>query len=237
MKTLLTILNILFVISSFSQNAEVIGGTTGNNQGMFSSSGINNGQGVWVKSVNKDNPVDGSPYLFEDEITHNKSVVYTYDKKYQVAGLNYNVYFDRFDVKVSQDSVFSINSNSIKKVVSNNKEFVRIKNEEGKMRFYEYIGNIDGNKLIIAYKTQIVEAPISPLTQEKIRNDKIVIKENHFILSEDNFLSDFKLKKNNIIKLLASDKKQNVLNYAKDYNLDFKETQDLKKILQYYNSL
>ena len=160
------------------------------------------------------------------------------DNSYLVNGLNYNVALDRFEVKIAQDSVFAINSNILRKVEITDKEFVKIVNEHGISRFYEFLGQADDNKFLIDYKITIVEGAVNPMTQQKLNNNRMVVEEEFYVLPEnEKELKELKLKKKDVTKYFNADKKEKILNYVKSEKLKFNDLADLKKIMKFYNTI
>ncbi|KFB00493.1 hypothetical protein IA57_08400 [Mangrovimonas yunxiaonensis] len=223
----------------FSQNSEIVGSNRSNNN-VGGSMTFNPGQGIWVTNPNnnKNRTIDGSPYLYEDWNASRQSKMHVLDKTYLVNGLNYNVALDRFEVKIAQDSVFAINSNILRKVEITDKEFVKIVNEHGISRFYEFLGQADDNKFLIDYKITIVEGAVNPMTQQKLNNNRMVVEEEFYVLPEnEKELKELKLKKKDVTKYFNADKKEKILNYVKSEKLKFNDLADLKKIMKFYNTI
>jgi len=183
--------------------------------------------------------VDGSPYLFKS--WNNPSKIVYGDKVYTVAIFNYNIYSERFEAKLSEDSLFIINPRNIKKVVINGKVFGRYLDPEFQRNsYFEEIAKInDDNLLLKKYTVKIMPGPLNPLTKEKLRNDRLVQGENYYIcdLKDENKLKKIKLKKSTIQSFFRKEVLDDIKIYVKENHLNYRDIVDVKKIVQYYNSL
>ena len=201
--------------------------------------------GVWTKKSSKPSLVKGSFYLFDK--WNNKSKIYSIDNRTQVVTyLNYNLRTGNFESKLinvsgiitsfSSDSVFVFDSNSIKKVVLNNKHLVKVNNpESSKNEFMEFISKTSSFDLYKLSYLSVVEGKLNPLTQEAMSDDKYVINSKYFI-QEDNKVFVFKLRKGTLLKKFGKQKKI-VNDFILSNNLNIKNDLHLKRIFTYYNSL
>jgi hypothetical protein len=201
--------------------------------------------GVWTKKSSKPSLVKGSSYLFDK--WNNKSKIYSIDNRTQVVTyLNYNLRTGNFESKLinvsgiitsfSSDSVFVFDSNSIKKVVLNNKHLVKVNNpESSKNEFMEFISKTSSFDLYKLSYLSVVEGKLNPLTQEAMSDDKYVINSKYFI-QEDNKVFVFKLRKGTLLKKFGKQKKI-VNDFILSNNLNIKNDLHLKRIFTYYNSL
>jgi hypothetical protein len=201
--------------------------------------------GVWTKKSSKPSLVKGSSYLFDK--WNNKSKIYSIDNRTQVVTyLNYNLRTGNFESKLinvsgiitsfSSDSVFVFDSNSIKKVVLNNKHLVKVNNpESSKNEFMEFISKTSSFDLYKLSYLSVVEGKLNPLTQEAMSDDKYVINSKYFI-QEDNKVFVFKLRKGTLLKKFGKQKKI-FYDFILSNNLNIKNDLHLKRIFTYYNSL
>jgi hypothetical protein len=201
--------------------------------------------GVWTKKSSKPSLVKGSSYLFDK--WNNKSKIYSIDNRTQVVTyLNYNLRTGNFESKLinvsgiitsfSSDSVFVFDSNSIKKVVLNNKHLVKVNNpESSKNEFMEFISKTSSFDLYKLSYLSVVEGKLNPLTQQAMSDDKYVINSKYFI-QEDNKVFVFKLRKGTLLKKFGKQKKI-VNDFILSNNLNIKNDLHLKRIFTYYNSL
>ena len=201
--------------------------------------------GVWTKKSSKPSLVKGSSYLFDK--WNNTSKIYSIDDRTQfVTYLNYNLRTGNFESKLikvsgiitsfSSDSVFVFDSNSIKKVVLNNKHLVKVNNPEStKNEFMEFISKTSSFDLYKLAYLSVVEGKLNPLTQQAMSDDKYVINFKYFI-QEDSKVSFFKLRKGTLLKKFGKQKKI-VNDFISTNNLNIKNDLHLKRIFIYYNSL
>ena len=148
--------------------------------------------------------------------------------------------FNRFEANMSndasKDSIFAFNSQSIKKVVIGNKTFVKKQVEgKGSNYFLEVIEDGDQVTLLKSFNASVIPGTINPMTQQKMKADKIEIKSSYYI-ERDGDLEEVKLKKSTIMKLM-SDKKDKIKGFLNENNISFKKDADIKKIFHYYNSI
>ena len=183
--------------------------------------------------------VDGSPYLFKS--WNNPSKIVYGDKVYIVAIFNYNIYSERFEAKLSEDSLFIINPRDIKKVIINGKVFGRYLDPDFyRNSYFEEIAKInDDNLLLKKYTVKIMPGPINPLTKEKLGNDRLVKGENYYIcdLKDENKLKKIKLKKSTVQSLFNKEVLGEIKKYVNNNDLNYRNPEDVKKILQFYNTL
>ena len=201
--------------------------------------------GVWSKNSSKPNLIKGSTYLIDK--WNNNSKIYTVSNQTQIVTyLNYNLRTGNFESKLinvnglyttsSSDSVFVFDSNSIKKVVLNNKHLVKVNNPiSSKNEFMEFISKTSSFDLYKLAYLSVVEGKLNPLTQQAMSDDKYVINFKYFI-QEDSKVSFFKLRKGTLLKKFGKQKKI-VNDFISTNNLNIKNDLHLKRIFTYYNSL
>ncbi|RIA10482.1 hypothetical protein OE09_2347 [Flavobacteriaceae bacterium MAR_2010_72] len=180
-------------------------------------------------------PVDGSPYLYDTWF--NQSKVYFRDKVYNISSFNYNVYSDRFEAKLSKDSVLIINPEGVNKVVINNKTFERYYDPETQLNsYFEQLIKFNNYWLLKKYTKKVKSGSVNPLTKQKLTNDALV-QDEVFYLSNENKLKVIKLNKSDIQSLFKKEHLEHVKNFVKNQGLNYKDEDDIKKIITYYNSL
>ena len=240
MKKIFLVLGVFSTIFSFAQSTEIIGtGSSASNMygGVQVRAGSNNG--VWIKSSSTKTKVQGSYYLFNNWL-NTASFYLLGNEGYKVPKVNFNVRFNRFEANMSndasKDSIFAFNSQSIKKVVIGNKTFVKKQVEgKGSNYFLEVIEDGDQVTLLKSFNASVIPGTINPMTQQKMKADKIEIKSSYYI-ERDGDLEEVKLKKSTIMKLM-SDKKDKIKGFLNENNISFKKDADIKKIFHYYNSI
>jgi len=182
--------------------------------------------------------VDGSPYLYKSWNNHSK--IYYEDRVYVISNFNYNIYSERFEAKLSEDSILIINPGNIKSILINNKTFGRYLDPEFQRNsYFEEIIKIDDNNLLLKkYTIKIKEGARNPLTKEKLTNDQLVNEEIYYICDlNDNELKKVKLKKTTIQSLFRKDALENIKNYVNENHLNYRDPDDVKKIVEHYNTL
>jgi hypothetical protein len=193
--------------------------------------------GIKDVSGKKQSNVDGSPYLFKS--WNNISKIYYDDKVYVINSFNYNIYSERFESQLSEDSIVIINPRNIKNIVINNMVFGRYLDPEFQRNsYFEEIAKLDGYYLLKKHIVKIKKGSLNPLTKVKLSNDKLIQDEIYFLCDlKDNSLKKIKLKKSTIQSLVSKEFIQDVTNFVKENNLSYKDDDDVKKIVQYYNTL
>jgi len=193
-----------------------------------------------IKDINSRNQpnVDGSPYLYKT--WNNRSKIYYTDKIYVIANFNYNIYSERFEAKLSEDSILIINPRNIQSILINDKSFGRYLDPEFQRNSYfeEIVKFKDDHLLLKKYVVKIKEAPRNPLTKEKLSNDKL-IRDDIFYLCDlkDNTLKKIKLKKSEIHSLFKKEVLDDIKAYVNENHLNYRDPEDVKRIVQHYNAL
>ncbi|GGG42305.1 hypothetical protein [Bizionia arctica] len=232
MNKYLVILFALTVNFTFSQAGSNISGGSYGNSSSFT------GNGIWVKNSEANTNLKGSPYLF-DSWTSSSALIYSADNRaYKFNNLNYNVRLERFEAKFSEDSILAFNPKNIDKIVIHNRTFKRyLDNEFQRNSYFEEL--VVTNSVIILRKFEIgiKEGVVNPLTHQKTTDDEMIVKEKYYYTTDGENLKFIQLKKSSILKTLDADKRDLVKEYAKENKLSFKEINELKKILEYYNTL
>ena len=190
-----------------------------------------------IYNKNLKNGVDGSPYLYES--WDNSSKIFYKDKIYSINTLNYNLYADRFEAKLSLDSVFALNPESVKKVILNNRVFREYLEPESQISgYYEELGDFEGYRLLRKYSVKVKDAPVNPLTNVKVSNDELVQSEVFYIIDlTTNNLNKIKLKKSDIEPLFKKEKLNSLNKFVKANHLKYNDTDDIGKIIRHYNTL
>jgi len=186
-----------------------------------------------VVSNSSSNKVEGSPYLFDNWNIYGE--IFTVDNKvYKIQGLNYNAYSDYFLTKTTADSVFIFKPSYIEKAIINDRVFKKFMNQkDGSNHYYEVIVNSEEFELVKRHQKEIRTGITNGLTQQK-EPDYLILKESYFLIKEG-ILTEFALKKKNILKLFG-DRSQKVNKFISNNKLSIKVDADLKEIFNYYNS-
>lgn len=181
--------------------------------------------------------ITGSPYLFEN--WHNKAKLFFRDKVYYLNSCNYNIYAERFEAKLTEDSVFVINSWNVKKVIINDQEFSQYPDPESqKSSYFEELVDFDDYRILRKHNIKVESGAINPLTKEKLTDDEFIKKEIYYLYDlKNNTLTKIKLKSSSIQSLLKKEKLEKVIRYVEVNHLKYNEAYGLVKIIEYYNNI
>lgn len=183
--------------------------------------------------------VEGNLYLYKS--WNNSGKIYFSDKVYILKSFNYNIYSDRFEIKLTEDSVFIINPGNVKMILINDKIFKRYLDQEFQRNIYfEEIIDFKEFKLLKKLGVIIREGTLDPLTKVKIQPDRFLRKDSYYLKNNENDdLEKIKLNKSKIISLINDNQDviNNVKQFAKKNKLSYKKIDDVNKILEFYNSL
>ncbi|OIQ28141.1 MAG: hypothetical protein BM564_10465 [Bacteroidetes bacterium MedPE-SWsnd-G2] len=211
--------------------------TSGTNDvSQFSDNVQNNG--VWITNSSKKDPIKGSVYLYDG--WQNISTVYFGDQANTLTKFNYNIKYDRFEARFSQDSVLVLNPLKVTKVIVNNREFKRMEDPSspGSMSFFEIVCNSDNVVIIKQHRVSKKEGSFNPMTQQQIKPDEYIKSAVYFVSKDKGEkFKKTKLKKSTVLSLVDSEKREAIANYVKEEKLSYKDEQDLHKILEHSNSI
>jgi hypothetical protein len=242
MKKFLTLLAVLAMIvvhaqetvsttSNIQQSTDLV-----NRSGALQRAGsaVQSQYGASAYFVNPARPVTGSIYLFDK--WDNLAVLYaSTGDKYRVNNININLKNQSYQSKFHQDSIFNFSFNNIDRFVINNKIYKNYYYNEDN-RIYEILYETPEFTLLKGHKVNLVEGSANPMLNRK--TDRYVQKHGYY-LKTDKEIKNFKLKKKNILKLVGLDKSNSdeIMKFAKDNNLSFKNDVDLKRILEHAKSM
>ncbi len=196
----------------------------------------NENKGTWVNNT-VDKRIKGTPYLFDTWVKDAK--IYYGEDVYQIYSFNYNLQFERFEAKYSDNSVLAINPRGITKIVVDNMNFVRQLDPEFKRNtYFESIVKFNGNSLLRKYSISIKEGKVNPLTLQMMKPDQFVKNEKIYVCYEEsNEMQEIKLKKSTVLALIDNENKEEVKAFVEKNRLRYKDVEDVHKILNHYNSL
>lgn len=189
---------------------------------------IYNSGGAWVPGVFEDKTIKGSVYLNDNwEGLHQIRI--KSGEAMSIASLNYNLYQNTLESKISKDSVFQIDAKGI--------DFVKFGSK--KYKFFEIGGkNTLSNVLYQSPKItliKIVEISVSqeivnPATKQVISEAVYQKKEKYLIRkNEENFV-EFNLKKKKFMNFFGNNSEKLVeMNKTKKFN--FESEKDIFSIL------
>lgn len=235
MNKFLVFLLALSVNFTFAQSASISVTNARNN---FSNTQITSASGIWVTNYSRTKNLKGSPYLFDSWNSSNASIYIKNDKSYKFKNLNYNVQMERFEAKFTEDSILTFNPKNIEKVVLNGKTFRRYLDPEYQRNsFFEELAVTKSISILRKHEIEIVKGNINPITHKKIAEDQMVQKEKYYYTVDNKTLKETKLNKSSILKSIDPNKKDALKQYVKDNNLNYSDVNDLKRVLEYYNTL
>lgn len=216
----------LLTFLSFSQNTSTNSYIVG--QGDY---------GFWVSAQNNTKQIKGSPYLFDN--WSQKGDIFIGNQVYTLSALNYNIQVERFEVKISEDSVFVLNHGSFDKVKVKGKSFSRhLDPDFHRNTYFEDIIHFNDKYLLKKHELTIKESQINPLTMQKLQNDQYIKKEQYYILKDNSDkLDKIRLKKSTILSLVEENNKAKVKEFVKEHMLNYKKNDDVIKILNYCDTL
>lgn len=194
--------------------------------------------GVWVKNTPA-SEIKGSHYLFDSWNNDARLYVTNGTVVYNIKDFNYNIKNQRFEAKLSEDSVLIMNTSNIKKITIRDKTFNRFELEDNTSNpFFEIIGTEDNSILLKKYNVIVKQGSLNPMTQQTIRPSEYVIRDEYFTANLDGTnVNEIKLKKSTILKMFNKGKKEKVEEFADENDLNFKDDQDVHKIFLYSNTL
>jgi len=181
--------------------------------------------------------VEGSPYLYET--WNNEAMVYYNQKVYKFKSFNYNVYAERFEAKVSEDTIFVFNPRGIDKIVVKDRSFRRYLDPEFQRNsYFEEIAKTGDFHIVRKYFTKIRQADVNPLTKVKEGLPELIQYEIYYLIKgESTLLERFKLKKSRVLNLMDKEYFKDIQAFVNRHRLKYNNIEDVVKIIQYYNTL
>ena len=198
---------------------------------------IEHGRGI--NNTENSANIEGSKYLFKS--WENKSKIWLNDNVFNLDSVNYNLENQRFEIKLSKDSIFIISPDkNIKMLEINFHLFKTYYNSRlGRNSFYEVLGENDNYSLLSNNYLKVEEGAIDPLTKTQITPKKYVPEKDYFVLIHNNTdqIINIKLKKSEILKLIDVSYENEFKNFVKKHRLKYNQISDVSKMLEYYYSI
>jgi hypothetical protein len=181
------------------------------------------------KSEDNQDKISGSIYLNDEWVLGAK--IHTVDGNiYYPKSINFNVKLEQFVINVAKDSLFTLKKTRVSLIEYDSKAFVIFNN-----KYYERLS--DGELTILKdYYLTIKPGAVDPISKSKISEDQYLIKSRYYS-KKGQIIEELRVSKKNILKLLSKEKINKIKGYIKENNYSVKNDLDLKKILNYYNSL
>lgn len=176
---------------------------------------------------------EGNVYLFPKWIDRARLLTKT-GKNYTIIGLNYNIQSDSFEVKISKDSIFKIDSNNIKEINANGSVFKKNDIKGIDNSFVEVLYESENISLLKKYNLRLLKGKLNPLDGSRTP-DKYQIYD-HFYYYQNEMIKKIRLNKKNILPLFK-EKSSIIEDYVKKHKLSYKNDYDLAKMLKFYEAL
>jgi len=231
MKKLVCIVAVVFCLNVMAQSAI-------SNNGRLDNVGINDfGNGMWLKSSGQKTDIKGSPYLYDSWVNSGK--IFLSDKVISIKSFNYNMKSERFEAKISKDSVFAVDPQGVKKIEILGNVFIRTLDPEFQRNsYFQKIASINGKLLLEKHIVELKEGQINPMTMQKMEKDALIKKEIFYLANDKGEkLKKFKLRKRSILSLLDKSKASSVKDFVKQNRLKFTDPKDVKALLEYSKSI
>jgi len=189
-----------------------------------------------ANNVLTEESIDGSPYLNDEFVA---GTVYTTKKtKIVDVPLRYNIYNDNLEFKTPTNQVFALAEPETIELA----EFGNIK-----MIFCEYINAnrtksgffkiVEKGKITLLAKPDIqYQKPTEEAAFKEAQPAKFIEKPDNYYLQTNNKPANKVGTKKNLISLLDDHQKE-VSAFIKKHNTKLTKSEDLQKLIQYYNSL
>ena len=177
--------------------------------------------------------LDGSVFLFDNPET--PGLVYLKDKVLKIDNINYNIENDQFFTKIKNDSVFLYTFDNINKISIKNRDFVELFDPtENKKSVFEILHKGKKISLFKKHSVRFITGSDNPMVNRPRSEFK---KNSWYFIKQRNKMKKIKLKKSTILNLVDINSRKTVLNYISDQKLSIKNETDLKKLINYCNTL
>lgn len=222
---------ITFILNTLQAQTNDIGDQ---NVRLFVDGGID-GSGDLTSVVFKESlPITvGDVYLYKNWNKYANLISKT-EKTYKIKGINYNIEEDSFQIKISTDSVFTLDRNYIKTIEIDNSIFTQLDTVINSNGFYEVLFLGKEVSLLKKHNVRLILGNLNPLdgSIEANRYHKQV----KYYIKKDNSLMRIKTKKKYLLSLFKGQEKT-INTFIKSESLSVKDQKDLIKTLKYIDSL
>ncbi|RKF04619.1 hypothetical protein C8N26_1292 [Tenacibaculum lutimaris] len=225
MKKNVFLITLLFTFSAIYSQSSLVTINRNQDLGLFNSS-----SGVYemmnnVKQIKK---------LYYFKSFNNKTIINIKNgKKYKINNFNLDLVDNLFVSKVNNDSLFVFSS--IESAIINNREFIK---QDGGI--YEVLVKGKRVNFKIRYYSEKKDEVIDRLNGKVVKPMRFVLKKEYYLVNNKTSSLKIlnKLNKKKLLKFIEDNKLENeVLNFIKKKKLSFKKEEEIKQILNYYNSL
>ncbi|MBP0903388.1 hypothetical protein ACFSKN_00665 [Mariniflexile gromovii] len=213
-----------------------IGAGSKDSQSLLGLNIIEYGRGV---PDSQNNNIEGSVYLFKG--WNNLTVIWFDDKIMNVDLVNYNLLHERFEFKLNNDSIITIDpaKTKLEKVSINNRVLKPYYNKElFRDSYFEILWHSDEYSLLSNYKIKISPGAIDPLTKTYTIGKKYIHNRCYYVKkNNEEDMTSIKLRKSEILKLIDVTYVDQVKKFVKKSRLKYNNLSDVKDILIFYNSI
>ena len=176
----------------------------------------------------------GSYFLFKK--WDNDGEVLIQGKKFTLTNVNYDIEDDKFMSKVNGDSILVFDSNYVEAVRINGKVFKYLYDfSMGKKRNFEVVYEVNNDFAILkGYSLKVILSDPNPMLNRPLDEIK---QRNHYFVLKNEGLSELRLQKKEILKLIDKEKMEEVKEFVNKRKLSFKQEKDIVSIFKYYDTL
>ena len=223
------------IVLTAQQQTNVDANNTANTNQLqaLAGSGGNSPQGGFTGAATYYNPKFdriGTIYLFDDWNNYARIFPKGASGSFTVQNINFNVQRSMFETK-NRDSIRSYNFASIEKIQVGSRSFRSFYFEPlQRNKVFEVVYQGEDFSILKDYILDIQEANPNPMIA---RNRDKLIRRSTYYLETSESLKEFKFSKRNILKALGDEKAAIASDYAKKYQMSFRNEEDLRKILNY----
>ncbi len=183
---------------------------------------------------NRKKKITGSAYLNK---AYNTGTVYLKNENNKiVAPIRFNVEKNEFELLFNTKKIV-LDPTTIKKVVFDSKVFVPYTDSRFNAKFYQYLGEIDTKKILLFYKIQVVDKPYVHGISTGDPEQKQSMISTYFVSNDvTGSIRPIKKNKKSLLALFGKKKKE-MEKYIKQNNINIKKSENLVKLIKYYNNL
>ncbi len=186
-----------------------------------------------VKSISKPltyNNIDGSPYLKEE---FQEGTIFMKDQKKYTVPLRFNLYASNFEFKVDDKIITIDNPNNIAKIEFDNSSYIYYQLKK-RNSFVELIA--PGKNSLICKKIVVLKEAVPAGAYKEPKPASFSRKDDlYYIVNEKN--EQFLVKSKKSLKNIFTDRQEEIAKFIKKEKISHRKKADLKKLVEYYNTL
>ena len=183
---------------------------------------------------NRKKKITGSAYLNK---AYNTGTVYLKNEnKKIVAPIRFNVEKNEFELLFNTKKIV-LDPATIKKVVFDKKVFIPYTDNQFNAQFYQYLGKINTKEVLLFYGIKITDKVYAPGLSTGDPEQKRSIITTYFVSNDvTGSIKPIKKNKKTLLALFGKKKKE-MEKYIKQNNINIKKSENLVKLIKYYNNL